>query len=200
MDIGRRRFDALSRRAVRHSALDFHPVATHHCPGQPARRAIARRGEKNESRNSAILRLARPVRALNSVYERARTVFSIMDQPGYDQSGWPDITSRATLLPSVHMMGTMAAARTKRLRIGMAVSLAPFYNRCASPRRSRPGRVFGGRVNWGAGAASSEAIRCLRIPARKVLPASTRRSILSCGPGPNQRTHLPGQVLPIRRG
>jgi alkanesulfonate monooxygenase SsuD/methylene tetrahydromethanopterin reductase-like flavin-dependent oxidoreductase (luciferase family) len=52
----------------------------------------------------------------------------------------------------VHMMGTMAAARTKRLRIGMAVSLAPFYNPLRLAEEVALLDVLsGGRVNWGTG-------------------------------------------------
>jgi alkanesulfonate monooxygenase SsuD/methylene tetrahydromethanopterin reductase-like flavin-dependent oxidoreductase (luciferase family) len=50
------------------------------------------------------------------------------------------------------MMGVMAAARTKRLRIGTAVSLAPFYNPLRLAEEVALLDVLsGGRVNWGAG-------------------------------------------------
>jgi len=50
------------------------------------------------------------------------------------------------------MMGTMAAARTRRLRIGMAVSLAPFYNPLRLAEEVALLDVLShGRVNWGAG-------------------------------------------------
>ncbi len=50
------------------------------------------------------------------------------------------------------MMGTMAAARTRRLRIGTAVSLAPFYNPLRLAEEVALLDVLsGGRVNWGAG-------------------------------------------------
>src|ERR1700684_3193184 len=66
---------------------------------------------------------------LNSVYDTALERFSIMDQAGYDAVWLAEHHfSSFSVCPSVHMMGTMAAARTKRLRIGTAVSLAPFYN------------------------------------------------------------------------
>ena len=52
----------------------------------------------------------------------------------------------------VHMMGVMAASRTKRLRIGTAVSLAPFYNPLRLAEEVALLDVLsGGRVNWGAG-------------------------------------------------
>ena len=66
---------------------------------------------------------------LHSVYETALERFVIMDQTGYDAVWLAEHHfSSFSVCPSVHMMGTMAAARTKRLRIGTAVSLAPFYN------------------------------------------------------------------------
>jgi alkanesulfonate monooxygenase SsuD/methylene tetrahydromethanopterin reductase-like flavin-dependent oxidoreductase (luciferase family) len=50
------------------------------------------------------------------------------------------------------MLGTMAAARTKRLRIGTAVSLAPFYHPLRLAEEVALLDVLsGGRVNWGAG-------------------------------------------------
>ncbi len=66
---------------------------------------------------------------LNSVYQSALERFAIMDRTGYDAVWLAEHHfSSFSVCPSVHMMGTMAAARTTRLRIGMAVSLAPFYN------------------------------------------------------------------------
>src|ERR1700749_3365679 len=66
---------------------------------------------------------------LNSVYETALERFAIMDQTGYDAVWLAEHHfSGFSVCPSVHVMGTMAAARTKRLRIGTAVSMAPFYN------------------------------------------------------------------------
>jgi alkanesulfonate monooxygenase SsuD/methylene tetrahydromethanopterin reductase-like flavin-dependent oxidoreductase (luciferase family) len=90
---------------------------------------------------------------LNSVYEAALERFSIMDQAGYDAVWLAEHHfSSFSVCPSVHMMGTMAAARTKRLRIGMAVSLAPFYNPLRLAEEVALLDVLsGGRVNWGAG-------------------------------------------------
>ncbi|HEY4174687.1 MAG TPA: LLM class flavin-dependent oxidoreductase, partial [Rhodopila sp.] len=90
---------------------------------------------------------------LNSVYETALERFSIMDQTGYDAVWLAEHHfSSFSVCPSVHMLGTMAAARTKRLRIGMAVSLAPFYNPLRLAEEVALLDVLsGGRVNWGAG-------------------------------------------------
>jgi len=90
---------------------------------------------------------------LNSVYEAALERFAIMDQTGYDAVWLAEHHfSSFSVCPSVHMMGTMAAARTKRLRIGTAVSLAPFYNPLRLAEEVALLDVLsGGRVNWGAG-------------------------------------------------
>ena len=90
---------------------------------------------------------------LNSVYETALERFSIMDETGYDAVWLAEHHfSSFSVCPSVHMMGTMAAARTKRLRIGTAVSLAPFYNPLRLAEEVALLDVLsGGRVNWGAG-------------------------------------------------
>ena len=53
---------------------------------------------------------------LNSVYTRAIERFDIMDREGYDAVWLAEHHfSSFSVCPSVHMMGTMAAARTKRL-------------------------------------------------------------------------------------
>lgn len=90
---------------------------------------------------------------LNTVYEAALERFGIMDQAGYDAVWLAEHHfSSFSVCPSVHMMGTMAAARTRRLRIGTAVSLAPFYNPLRLAEEVALLDVLsGGRVNWGAG-------------------------------------------------
>src|SRR5580698_2437527 len=90
---------------------------------------------------------------LESVYASAIERFEIMDESGYDAVWLAEHHfSSFSVCPSVHMMGTMAAARTKRLRIGMAVSLAPFYNPLRLAEEVALLDVLsGGRVNWGAG-------------------------------------------------
>src|SRR5260221_3486513 len=90
---------------------------------------------------------------LNSVYARAIERFEIMDREGYDAVWLAEHHfSSFSVCPSVHMMGVMAAARTKRLRIGTAVSLAPFYNPLRLAEEVALLDVLsGGRVNWGAG-------------------------------------------------
>jgi alkanesulfonate monooxygenase SsuD/methylene tetrahydromethanopterin reductase-like flavin-dependent oxidoreductase (luciferase family) len=90
---------------------------------------------------------------LTSVYDTALERFTIMDRAGYDAVWLAEHHfSGFSVCPSVHMMGVMAAARTKRLRIGTGVSLAPFYNPLRLAEEVALLDVLsGGRVNWGAG-------------------------------------------------
>ena len=90
---------------------------------------------------------------LESVYERAVERFEIMDDTGYDAVWLAEHHfSGFSVCPSVHMMATLAAARTRRLRIGTAVSLAPFYHPLRLAEEvALLDVISGGRVNWGAG-------------------------------------------------
>ena len=90
---------------------------------------------------------------LASIYDMALERISVMDATGYDAVWLAEHHfSSFSVCPSVHMMGVMAAARTKRLRIGTAVSLAPFYNPLRLAEEVALLDVLsGGRVNWGAG-------------------------------------------------
>jgi alkanesulfonate monooxygenase SsuD/methylene tetrahydromethanopterin reductase-like flavin-dependent oxidoreductase (luciferase family) len=90
---------------------------------------------------------------LATVYARASERIEIMDQTGYDAVWLAEHHfSSFSVCPSVHMVGTLAAARTKRLRIGTAVSLAPFYHPLRLAEEvALLDLLSGGRVNWGAG-------------------------------------------------
>ncbi|HTV90240.1 MAG TPA: LLM class flavin-dependent oxidoreductase [Stellaceae bacterium] len=91
--------------------------------------------------------------ALAQVYERALQRIEIMDQVGFDAVWLAEHHfSSFSVCPSVHMVGVLAAARTKRLRIGTGVSLAPFYHPLRLAEEVALLDVLsGGRVNWGAG-------------------------------------------------
>jgi alkanesulfonate monooxygenase SsuD/methylene tetrahydromethanopterin reductase-like flavin-dependent oxidoreductase (luciferase family) len=91
--------------------------------------------------------------ALETVFARALERIEIMDNTGYDAVWLAEHHfSSFSVCPSVHMVGTMAAARTKRLRIGTAVSLAPFYHPLRLAEEvALLDLLSGGRVNWGAG-------------------------------------------------
>ena len=90
---------------------------------------------------------------LAQVYARALERIDIMDRGGYDAVWLAEHHfSRFSVCPSVHMMASMVAARTKRLRIGTAVSLAAFYHPLRLAEEVALLDVLsGGRVNWGAG-------------------------------------------------
>jgi alkanesulfonate monooxygenase SsuD/methylene tetrahydromethanopterin reductase-like flavin-dependent oxidoreductase (luciferase family) len=90
---------------------------------------------------------------LASVYARALERIEIMDQTGYDAVWLAEHHfSSFSVCPSINMMGTLVAARTKRLRIGTAVSLAAFYHPLRLAEEVALLDVLsGGRVNWGAG-------------------------------------------------
>jgi hypothetical protein len=90
---------------------------------------------------------------LASIYEMALERIAIMDSAGYDAVWLAEHHfSGFSVCPSVHMMGVMVAAKTRRLRIGTGVSLAPFYNPLRLAEEVALLDVLsGGRVNWRAG-------------------------------------------------
>jgi alkanesulfonate monooxygenase SsuD/methylene tetrahydromethanopterin reductase-like flavin-dependent oxidoreductase (luciferase family) len=90
---------------------------------------------------------------LESVYRRSLERIEIMDRTGYDCVWLAEHHfTTFSVCPSVHLMGMAAAARTKRLRIGTAVSLAAFYHPLRLAEEVALLDILsGGRVNWGAG-------------------------------------------------
>ncbi len=91
--------------------------------------------------------------ALPEVYQRAFERIDIMEHAGYDAVWLAEHHfSTYSVCPSIHMMGAYIAARTQRLRIGTAVSLAPFYQPLRLAEEIALLDVLsGGRVNFGAG-------------------------------------------------
>lgn len=90
---------------------------------------------------------------LATVYARALDRIRIMDRTGYNAVWLAEHHfSSFSVCPSVLMVGTLAAARTDRLRIGTAVTLAPFYHPLRLAEEVALLDVLsGGRVDWGAG-------------------------------------------------
>src|SRR5829696_5579884 len=90
---------------------------------------------------------------LATVFARALQRIEIMDRTGYDAVWLAEHHfSDFSVCPSIHMVGTMVAARTTRLRIGTGVSLAPFYHPLRLAEEvALLDLLSGGRVNWGAG-------------------------------------------------
>jgi len=89
---------------------------------------------------------------LEEVYARALERIEIMDRGGFDAVWLAEHHfTTFSVCPSVHMLGTLAAART-RLRIGTAVSLAALYHPLRLAEEvALLDMLSGGRVNWGAG-------------------------------------------------
>jgi alkanesulfonate monooxygenase SsuD/methylene tetrahydromethanopterin reductase-like flavin-dependent oxidoreductase (luciferase family) len=90
---------------------------------------------------------------LEEVYARALERIEIMDKTGFDAVWLAEHHfTTFSVCPSVHMLGVLAAARTRRLRIGTAVSLAALYHPLRLAEEVALLDVLsGGRVNWGAG-------------------------------------------------
>jgi alkanesulfonate monooxygenase SsuD/methylene tetrahydromethanopterin reductase-like flavin-dependent oxidoreductase (luciferase family) len=90
---------------------------------------------------------------LPEVYQRAFDRIDVMEHAGYDAVWLAEHHfSTYSVCPSIHMMGAHIAARTKRLRIGTAVSLAPFYHPLRLAEEIALLDVLSdGRVNFGVG-------------------------------------------------
>src|SRR5262249_29231921 len=90
---------------------------------------------------------------LATVYERAFARIEVMDQTGYDCVWLAEHHFNTySVCPSINVMAGHVAARTRNLRIGMAVSLAAFYHPLRLAEEVAMIDVLsGGRVNWGAG-------------------------------------------------
>jgi len=90
---------------------------------------------------------------LPTVYQRALERISIMDASGYEAVWLAEHHFTGySVCPSVHMMGVHVANHTRRIRIGLAVSLAAFYHPLRLAEEVALLDVLsGGRVNWGAG-------------------------------------------------
>ena len=108
--------------------------------------------------------------ALHVVYERALERIEVMDTTGYDAVWLAEHHFNTfSVCPSVHVMATHVAARTRNLRIGMAVSLAAMYHPLRLAEEVALVDVLsGGRVNWGAGRGfDATEFRAFGIPRRE---------------------------------
>ena len=90
---------------------------------------------------------------LKTIYDRAMQRIDTMERTGYEAVWLAEHHfTDYSVCPSVHMMGTHIAARTERLRIGTAVSLAALYHPLRLAEEVALLDVLSdGRVNWGAG-------------------------------------------------
>ena len=91
--------------------------------------------------------------ALPTVYQRALQRIEIMDRTGYDAVWLTEHHfSDYSVCPSIPVLGTYAAARTKNLHIGTGVTLAAFYHPLRlAEELALLDILSGGRVKWGAG-------------------------------------------------
>ena len=96
---------------------------------------------------------------LEDVYARALERIEVMDRGGFDAVWLAEHHfTTFSVCPSVHMLGVLAAARTRRLRIGTAVSLAALYHPLRLAEEvALLDMLSGGRVNWGAGRGFAHA-------------------------------------------
>jgi len=90
---------------------------------------------------------------LETVYERAFERIAVMDQGGYDAVWLAEHHfSTYSVCPSIPVMAAHVAARTQRLRIGAAVTLAGLYQPLRLAEELALLDVLsGGRLAWGAG-------------------------------------------------
>ena len=91
---------------------------------------------------------------LPTVYSRAIDRIDMMERSGAYEAVWlaEHHFTTYSVSPSVSVMGATVAARTQRLRIGTAVSLATMYHPLRLAEEIALLDVLsGGRVNWGAG-------------------------------------------------
>ena len=90
---------------------------------------------------------------LPKVYQRALERIEVMERTGYDAVWLAEHHFTGySVCPSVHLMATHIAARTERLRIGTAVTLAALYHPLRIAEEiAMLDLLSDGRVNWGAG-------------------------------------------------
>lgn len=93
---------------------------------------------------------------LETVYQRAFERIAIMDEGGYDGVWLAEHHFNTySVCPSPHLMAMNVAARTRNLRVGLAVSLAVFYNPLRLAEEiALLDMLSEGRINWARAAAS----------------------------------------------
>lgn len=107
---------------------------------------------------------------LSTVYERALDRIRTMDSNGYDTVWLAEHHfSTYSVCPSVHVMAMHAADITKNLRIGTAVSLAPFYHPLRLAEEvALLDNLTGGRINWGVGRGfDAREFRAFDVPSEE---------------------------------
>ena len=139
---------------------------------------------------------------LDQVYHRAFQRIEIMDRNGYDAVWLAEHHfSSFSICPSIHIMGAHVAARTKNLRIGTGVSLAPFYNPLRLAEEVALLDVLsGGRVNWGVGRGYQEGeFKAFGVEPQESYEVFREHVQAVIGAWTRQRLTFEGQALPVRR-
>ena len=106
-----------------------------------------------------------------------------------------------SVCPSVHMLGVLAAARTKRLRIGTAVSLAALYHPLRLAEEvALLDMLSGGRVNWGAGRGFAPAeFEAFGVPIEESAERFREAVEIVLAGVDAGALQLPRQAFPVRR-
>ena len=137
---------------------------------------------------------------LATVYARALERIEIMDRSGYDAVWLAEHHfSSFSVCPSVHMVGTLAAARTRRLRIGTGVSLAPFYHPLRLAEEVALLDILsGGRVNWGAGRGFARVeFEAFGVPPEESTSRFRETVEIVLRAWTDERLHFSGNAFPI---
>jgi alkanesulfonate monooxygenase SsuD/methylene tetrahydromethanopterin reductase-like flavin-dependent oxidoreductase (luciferase family) len=162
---------------------------------------------------------------LGDVYDRALDRISVMDRSGYDAVWLAEHHFTGySVCPSVHVMAAHVAARTSRLRVGTAVTLAALYHPLRIAEEiALLDELTGGRINWGAGRGfdprefsvfgvpAEESTERFREAVEIVLAAWTHEKLTFEGrfhryedvevlPKPRQQPHPPAWVAATSQG
>ena len=162
---------------------------------------------------------------LEDVYQRALARIEVMDRSGYDAVWLAEHHFTGySVCPSVHVMAAHVAARTSRLRVGTAVTLAALYHPLRIAEEvALLDELTGGRINWGAGRGfdprefsvfgvpTEESTERFREAVEIVLAAWTHEKLSFTGrfhryedievlPKPRQRPHPPTWVAATSPG
>jgi len=133
---------------------------------------------------------------IETIYQRSLERIEIMDRGGYEAVWLAEHHfSGFSVCPSVHVMGTHVAARTRRLRIGTAVSLAAFYHPLRLAEEVALLDVLsGGRVDWGAGRGFDRVeFENFGVPAEESVPRFREAVEVVLEAWRSEKLHFEGQ-------
>jgi alkanesulfonate monooxygenase SsuD/methylene tetrahydromethanopterin reductase-like flavin-dependent oxidoreductase (luciferase family) len=124
-------------------------------------------------------------RTQEQALQEALSKLSLQISSALMRSGWANTASRHGLLSGLFSFAGHVAARTRRMRIGTAVSVLPFHNPIVVAEEAAMLDILsGGRLNFGVGSGYQrqefDGLGCLLTKAGRV---SVRRSTLLGAPG-----------------